>query len=202
MSKIAIVYYSTWGHVLKLAEAEAVGAKKTGAHVDIFQVHETLPEDILQKLHAAPKAAYPVITPEELANYDGFLFGIPTRFGVWPAQWKTFLDSTGGQWAKGGYYGKFGGVFTSTASQHGGLETTGLTALTYFTHQGIIYVPLGYAKDFKEATTLTEIVGATPYGAGTIAGSDGSRQVTPLELQIAETQGEEFAKVVNHYHRK
>jgi len=203
MAKIAVVYYSTWGHVLKLAETIAIGARKVaGAQVDIFQVQETLPEEVLGKMHAAPKAAYPVITPDELAKYDGFLFGIPTRYGVWPAQWKTFIDATGQNWAKGSYYGKFGGVFTSTASQHGGVETTGLTALTFFVHQGIIFVPLGYAKAFKDLSVLNEVIGASPYGAGTIAGGDGSRHVSALELQIAEIQGEEFAKVVVKHHKQ
>lgn len=202
MTKIAVVYYSTYGHNVKMAEAIAEGVRKVeGVTVDIFQVPETLSEEILGKMHAPPKAGHPAITPTKLTEYDGFLFGIPTRYGVWPAQWKTFLDATGQLWQSGGLHGKFGGVFTSTASQHGGIETTALTALTFFAHHGIIFVPLGYAKAFGELCTMTEVIGATPYGAGTLAGGDGSRQPSELELKVAGIQGENFALTVARSHK-
>jgi len=201
MVKIAVVYYSTYGHNVKMAEAVAEGVRKIeGVTVDIYQVAETLSEEILGKMHAPAKAAYPVITGTKLTEYDGFLFGVPTRYGVWPAQWKTFLDSTGQLWQSGALHGKFGGLFVSTASQHGGIETTAFTALTFFTHHGIIFVPLGYAKAFGELCTLTEVIGASAYGAGTIAGGDGSRQPSELELKIARIQGENFAATVKKSH--
>jgi len=200
MTKLAIVYYSTYGHITKLAETIAAGAHKVeGVTVDIYQVPETLPEDVLAKIHAPPKAAHPVASPQTLEGYDGFLLGIPTRYGVWPAQWKTFWDATGQIWQKGGYHGKVGGLFVSTASQHGGIETTALTALTVFAHHGITYVPFGYAEAFADLTVLTEVVGASPYGAGTHAGGDGSRQPSERELRIATQQGESFARTLKKF---
>jgi len=199
MPKIAVIYYSTWGHVRTLAESVLEGVQKVpGVHANIFQVKETLPEEVLTKMHAAPKADYPIITPDELATYDGFLFGVPTRYGVWPAQWKSFLDSTGQLWSKGALHGKFGGVFTSTATQHGGIETTAFTALTFFAHQGIMFVPLGYKYCYPELSQFNEVCGGTPYGCGTHSG-DGSRKVSDLEKKVAVIQGESFAKVVEKH---
>lgn len=195
--KIAVIYYSTYGHITQLAEVIAEGVKKSGAHVDIFQIRETLPDEVLEKMHAPPKASHPTIElATTLTEYDGFLFGIPTRYGVWPGQWKTFLDATGQVWQSGGLHGRFGGVFTSTASQHGGVETTAFNALTFFTHHGVNFVPLGYAKAFPQLTIMTEVMGASPYGAGTIAGGDGSRQPSELEKSICLIQGEYFANIV------
>lgn len=148
-------------------------------------------------MHAPPKSDYPVIDPVTLSKYDAFLFGIPTRYGNFPAQWKAFWDSTGQQWATGGYYGKFAGVFISTAGPGGGQESTAIASLSTLAHHGIIYVPLGYAKAFGQLTNLSEVHGGSPWGAGTFAASDGSRQPTPLELEVAGIQGEEFGKLVN-----
>jgi NAD(P)H dehydrogenase (quinone) len=134
--------------------------------------------------------------PSTLEAYDAFLIGIPTRYGNFPAQWKAFWDQTGKQWASGGFWGKYGGVFISTASPGGGQESTAIAAMSTLAHHGIIYVPLGYATAFGQLTNLSEVHGGSPWGAGTFAGADGSRQPTALELEIAEIQGEGFYKAV------
>lgn len=190
--KVAIVFYSLYGHVVKLAEAEKKGVEAAGGQADIYQIAETLPEEILTKMYAPPKSAYPVATPETLLKYDAFLFGIPTRYGNFPAQWKTFWDATGQLWATGGLYGKKAGVFVSTAGPGGGQESTASAALSTLTHHGITFVPLGYKPAFAQLTNLSEVHGGSPWGAGTFAASDGSRQPSELELQIAEIQGKSF----------
>ncbi|SCO03410.1 probable 1,4-Benzoquinone reductase [Fusarium fujikuroi] len=192
--KIAIVYYSTYGHIRQLAEAEKAGIESVGGTADIFQIPETLSADVLAKMHAPPKPTdIPILSdPSVLESYDGFLFGIPTRFGNFPAQWKAFWDSTGKQWSSGGYMGKAAGLFISTASQGGGQEVTAQNAMSTLVHHGIIYVPLGYAKTFGQLTNLNEVHGGSPWGAGTLAGADGSRQPSSLELEIARIQGETF----------
>ncbi|KAH3662267.1 hypothetical protein OGAPHI_005516 [Ogataea philodendri] len=192
MAKIAIVIYSLYHHVATLAKEVAKGVEAAGSTVEIFQVPETLTEDVLQKLHAPPRPEFPIATPETLTKYDGILFGFPTRFGNVPAQIKAFFDATGGLWATGGLYHKTAGVFISTGSG-GGNEITIVNTLSFFSHQGLIYIPLGYAKAFADLTNLNEVHGGSPWGAGTIAGSDGSRQPTELELKVARIQGEEFA---------
>jgi len=195
--KVAIVFYSMYGHILKLAEAEKEGLKKVGIEADLYQVPETLPEEVLTKMHAPPKADIPIITPEILATYDAFLFGIPTRYGNFPAQWKAFWDSTGSQWSTGGYWGKYAGVFVSTGTPGGGQESTVISALSTLTHHGIIYVPLGYATSFPLLANLTEVRGGSPWGAGSFAGADGSRQPSALEIQLASTHGEAFGNAVS-----
>jgi len=134
--------------------------------------------------------------PAVLAGYDAFLIGIPTRFGNFPGQWKAFWDKTGGQWATGGFHGKMAGIFVSTAGLGGGQETTAINALSTLTHHGIIYVPLGYAKAFGQLTSLDAPHGGSPWGAGTLAAGDGSRQPSDLEKEIATIQGEEFYRTV------
>eukprot|EP01114_Cavostelium_apophysatum_P008368 TRINITY_DN207_c0_g1_i1.p1 TRINITY_DN207_c0_g1~~TRINITY_DN207_c0_g1_i1.p1 ORF type:complete len:211 (+),score=43.89 TRINITY_DN207_c0_g1_i1:101-733(+) len=202
VAKIAVIYYSTYGHNVKMSEAIAEAMRKNSdVTVDIFQVPETLSEEILGKMHAAPKADYPKIDAKKLTEYDGFIFSIPTRYGVWPAQWKAFLDSTGQVWASGGYQGKMAGVMTSTSSQHGGIETTAMTAVTFMAHHGIIYVPLGYSLCFPELTQMDEVCGATPYGGGTHTGGNGARQPSELELKVIGVQGEYFARTVAAYVR-
>lgn len=193
--KVAIIYYSTYGHVRQLAEAVKDGAVKSdaAAKVDIFQVAETLSEEVLQKMHAPAKALYPIATPEVLAEYDAFLFGVPTRFGNMPAQFKAFWDTTGGLWASGGLYGKPAGVFVSTGTPGGGQETTPMTFLTQLVHHGMSFVPLGYAPAFELLTNTDEVHGGSPWGAGSYAGGDGSRQPTRLELDTAVAQGSLFA---------
>jgi len=187
-----------YGHIRQLAEAEKAGIEKAGGTADLFQVAETLPQEVLDKMHAPPKPTdVPVLEdPSVLEQYDAFLLGIPTRYGNFPAQWKAFWDKTGKQWASGGFYGKFAGVFISTASAGGGQESTAIAAMSTLTHHGIIYVPLGYAKCFGLLTDLTEARGGSPWGAGTFAAGDGSRQPSPKELEIATIQGEEFYKTV------
>ncbi|QGI88769.1 hypothetical protein CEK25_003725 [Fusarium fujikuroi] len=173
-----VALYSTYGHIRQLAEAEKAGIESVGGTADIFQIPETLSADVLAKMHAPPKPTdIPILSdPSVLESYDGFLFGIPTRFGNFPAQWKAFWDSTGKQWSSGGYMGKAAGLFISTASQGGGQEVTAQN----------------YAKTFGQLTNLNEVHGGSPWGAGTLAGADGSRQPSSLELEIARIQGETF----------
>ncbi|KAH8899185.1 flavoprotein WrbA [Thozetella sp. PMI_491] len=196
--KIAIVYYSMYGHIKQLAEAEKQGIEKAGGTADLYQIPETLSEEVLGKLHAPPKPAdVPVVAdPATLEQYDAFLFGIPTRYGTFPGQWKAFWDGTGKQWASGGFYGKQAGVFVSTAGLGGGQEATAIAALSTLTHHGISFVPLGYATSFAQLTDLSEVHGGSPWGAGTFAGTDGSRQPSAKELEIAQIQGESFYKIV------
>jgi len=195
--KVAIVFYSMYGHIAKLAEAEKEGLKKAGIEADLYQVPETLPEEVLAKMHAPPKSDIPVITPAILETYDAFLIGIPTRYGNFPAQWKTFWDATGQQWAGGKYWGKYCGIFVSTAGHGGGQESTNIAAMSTLAHHGIIYVPLGYAPAFGQLTNLSEVHGGSPWGAGTFSASDGSRTPTALELEIATIQGEKFGNTIS-----
>ncbi|CAN8101253.1 unnamed protein product [Discula destructiva] len=188
-----------YGHVKTLAEAEVKGIKAAGGSADLFQIPETLSDDILAKMHAPAKSTDVKVLsdPATLAEYDAFLLGIPTRYGNVPAQWKAFWDSTGKQWQTGGYCGKFAGLFISTATQGGGQESTALAAMSTLAHHGIIYVPLGYANAFGQLTNLSEVHGGSAWGAGTFAGGDGSRQPTALELEIAEIQGKSFYEHVS-----
>jgi NAD(P)H dehydrogenase (quinone) len=186
-----------YGHIAKLAEAEKEGLKKAGLEADVYQIAETLSEEILAKMHAPSKPDYPVATAATLEKYDAILFGIPTRYGNFPAQWKTFWDTTGGQWGSGAYWGKYAGVFVSTASPGGGQESTVIASMSTLAHHGFIYVPLGYKTTFGQLTNLSEVHGGSPWGAGTFAAPDGSRQPTALELEIATIQGESFGKAVS-----
>ncbi|KAJ1958776.1 hypothetical protein EC988_000096 [Linderina pennispora] len=191
--KVFVVFYSTYGHVHTVAKSIQKGLEKVGnVDVELYQFPETLSEDILGKMHAPPKPDVPVITVDKLTEADGFLFGFPTRFGSAPAQVKSFFDATGGLWAKGALFGKPAGLFFSTASQHGGQETTAMTFLPNLAHHGMIYVPAGFRN--QNLFDNSEVVGGSPWGAGTVANGDGSRLPTEKELSIAETQGEEFAK--------
>jgi len=192
--KIAIVFYSMYGHIKQLAEAEKRGIEAAGGSATLYQIPETLPEEVLTKMHAPPKdsSIKTLDDPKELEQYDGFLFGIPTRYGNFPAQWKTFWDKTGGQWQTGGYWGKYAGVFVSTASLGGGQESTAIAAMSTMAHHGIIYVPLGYKTTFGLMVDLSEARGGSPWGAGTFAGPTGARQPSANEIQIAEEQGKMF----------
>lgn len=200
--KIAIVYYSMYGHIRQLAEAEKEGIEKAGGTADIYQIPETLSEEVLTKMHAPPKPTdVPVLEdPAVLEGYDGFLLGIPTRYGNFPAQWKTFWDKTGKQWSTGGYFGKHAGLFISTGTLGGGQESTAIAALSTLTHHGITYVPLGYATAFSILADLSEVRGGSAWGAGTFAGADGSRQPSAKELELARIQGEGFYKTVAKSH--
>jgi len=196
--KVAIVYYSMYGHIKQLAEAEKAGLKKVGIEADLYQIAETLPEEVLGKMYAPPKATdVPVIDAAKLEEYDAFLFGIPTRYGNFPAQWKAFWDTTGGIWAKGGYWGKYAGVFVSTGTPGGGQESTVIAAMSTMAHHGIIYVPLGYKTAFPILANLSEARGGSPWGAGTFAAADGSRQPTALELELATIHGESFGQAIS-----
>ncbi|KAK3716676.1 flavodoxin-like fold protein [Vermiconidia calcicola] len=197
--KIAIVFYSTWGHVKTLAEYEAKGIKEAGGTCDLYQIEETLSDEVLTKMYAPPKDKdIPTLSdPKTLEQYDAFLFGIPTRYGNFPAQWKTFWDKTGGQWQSGAYWGKYAGLFIGTGTLGGGQESTAIAAMSTLTHHGIIYVPLGYKTVFHLLGDLTEVRGGTPWGAGTFSGADGSRQPTGNELTLATEQGKAFYQTVS-----
>ncbi|KAG2194447.1 hypothetical protein INT47_003815 [Mucor saturninus] len=197
-AKVYVVIYTVYHHVHKLAVEVQKGLESTGVQTKMFQVQETLPESVLKNIHAPPKPDLPIIRPEQLNDADGILFGFPTRFGSMPSQVKGLLDGTGAAFAKGTLHGKFAGTFFSTGSQHGGQETTALTTIPFFTHQGMTYVPLGFPPQLNDNT---EIVGGSAYGAGTIAGGDGSRSPTLKELQVAHIQGQQFGNLIRAYVR-
>ena len=196
--KVLIVYYSTYGHVHKMAEAVAEGVKEVqGAEVEIRRVPETLPREVLEKMGAADAqkafSHIPVCTVDELAGADAIIFGTPTRFGNMCGQMRQFLDATGQLWANGSLVGKVGSVFTSSATQHGGQESTILTFHVTLLHHGFVVVGLPYA--FQGQMTVDEISGGSPYGASTIAGGDGSRMPSENELNAARFQGKHVASI-------
>ena len=198
--KILVVYYSTYGHVHKMAEAIAEGVKEVaGAEVALRRVPETLPPEVLEKMGAvdAQKALshVPECTVEELAEADAVIFGTPTRFGNMCGQMRQFLDATGQLWANGALVGKVGSVFTSSATQHGGQESTILTFHVTLLHHGFVVVGLPYA--FQGQMTIDEISGGSPYGASTIAGGDGSRMPSDNELDAARFQGRHVAEITS-----
>ena len=198
--KVYVVFYSTYGHVYKMAEAVAAGAKEVpGAEVKLFQVPELMPDAALEKSGAkAARQAFahvPVIQPDQLAQADAILFGTPTRFGNMSAQMRNFLDQTGGLWMKGALVGKVGSVFISTATQHGGQETTITSFHTTLFHHGMIVAGVPYAE--PRLLNMQEISGGTPYGASTIAGGDGSRSPSENELAIARFQGRHVAQIAS-----
>jgi len=200
--KIAIVYYSMYGHIKQLADAELKGIQAAGGDAKLFQVAETLPQEVLTKMYAPPKPTdIPVLEdPAELEAFDGVLFGIPTRYGNFPAQFKTFWDKTGKQWQQGSFWGKYAGVFISTGTLGGGQESTAISTMSTLVHHGFIFVPLGYKKTFAQLANLDEVHGGSPWGAGTFSAADGSRQPSPLELEIAEAQGKAFFEAVAKAH--
>lgn len=193
MTKVLVLYYSSYGHVETMAQAVAEGAREAGAEVAIRRVPELVPADAAAKGHYKTDQAAPVATVDELVDYDAIIIGTPTRFGNMAAQMKNFLDQTGGLWATGKLVGKVGSVFTSTATQHGGQESTLLSTHTVLLHHGMVIVGLPYA--FQGQMTLAEISGGTPYGASTIAGGDGSRQPSANELDGARYQGRHVARI-------
>lgn len=197
--KVAIIIYSMYHHIATMAEEVKKGVESAGGVVDIFQVPETLSPEVLAKMHAPEKPNYPIATNDTLTSYDAFLFGIPTRYGNYPAQFKAFWDATGGLWASGALAGKPAGIFVSTGTPGGGQEATVMNALSVLTHHGIIYVPLGYANAFAQLSNLEEVHGSSPWGAGTFAGPDGSRQPTKLELEIAHIQGKSFYETASKF---
>ena len=192
MPKILVLYYSSYGHIETMANAIAEGARATGAEVDVKRVPETVPEAIAKTAHFKLDQAAPIATVAELANYDAIIVGTGTRFGRISSQMAAFLDQAGGLWATGALNGKVGAAFTSTASQHGGQETTLFSIITNLLHFGMTIVGLPYSHQGQ--MTLDEIVGGSPYGATTITGGNGSRQPSEIELAGARHQGELVAK--------
>lgn len=194
MARVLVLYYSSYGHVEAMAEAVAEGARSIeGASVDIKRVAELVPEDVAKKANMKLDQPAPTAEPDDLVGYDAIIFGTPTRFGNMCAQMRNFLDQTGGLWMKGALIGKVGSVFTSTATQHGGQETTLTSFHTTLLHQGMVIVGLPYSA--RGQMTLDEISGGSPYGATTIAASDGSRMPSENELELARFQGRHVAAI-------
>ncbi|MBF1995193.1 NAD(P)H:quinone oxidoreductase [Serratia symbiotica] len=193
MAKILVLYYSMYGHIETLAHAVAEGARRVdGVDVTVKRVPETIPEGAFVKAGGKSDQQAPIATPQELAAYDGIIFGTPTRFGNMAGQMRTFLDQTGGLWASGALYGKVGSVFSSSGTGGGQEQTITSTWIT-LAHHGFIIVPIGYAT--PELLDTSHVRGGTPYGATTMAGNDGSRSPSPEELTIARYQGEHVAKI-------
>lgn len=191
-AKVQVIFYSTYGHVWRLAEAVAEGCREiSGAQVQVLRVPETLPAEVLAKMGATDAqkafAQVPVADPKNLADADAVILGTPTRYGAATAQMRAFLDATGGLWMSGALIGKVGSAFTSTASQHGGQETTLLAMSTFFFHMGMVIAGVPYSA--QELLNLDELSGGTPYGASTIAGPRGERQPSANELAVARAQG-------------
>jgi NAD(P)H dehydrogenase (quinone) len=203
-TKVQVVFYSMYGHIFKMAQAVAEGARAVkGVDVEIFRVAELVPEEILVKSGAkeAQKAFahIPVIKPAEMADADAVIFGTPTRFGNMCAQMRNYLDQLGGLWVKNAFVGKIGSVFASTGSQHGGQETTITSFHTTLFHLGFVVVGVPYSE--KGLTNMDEISGGTPYGATTLAGNDGKRQPSENELAIARYQGKHVAQIASDLKR-
>jgi NAD(P)H dehydrogenase (quinone) len=192
MAKVLVLYYSSYGHIETMAKAIAEGAREAGAQVDIKRVPETAPLDVAKNAHFKLDQDAPIATVAELADYDAIVVGTGTRFGRMTSQMASFLDQAGGLWARGALHGKVGGAFTSTATQHGGQETTLFSIITNLLHFGMVVVGLPYS--FQGQMTLDEITGGSPYGASTIAGGQGQRQPSQLELDGARFQGELVAQ--------
>jgi NAD(P)H dehydrogenase (quinone) len=192
MAKVLVLYYSSYGHIETMANAVAEGARSAGATVDIKRVPETAPADVAKAAHFKLDQSAPIAAIDDLANYDAIIVGSPTRFGRMSSQMASFLDQAGGLWMRGALNGKVGGAFTSTASQHGGQETTLFSIITNLLHFGMTIVGLPYSHQGQ--MTLDEIVGGSPYGATTIAGGTGQRQPSALDLEGAKHQGKLIAQ--------
>lgn len=196
MSRILVLYYSTYGHIEKMAMSVADGARSVDeADVTVKRVPELMSQEAAVAAGAKMNQTAPIAQPLELADYDAIVFGTPTRFGNMAAQMRNFLDQTGPLWAKGALVGKLGSVFVSTATQHGGHETTAVSFHTTLLHHGMVVVGVPYAC--PELAEMNEIVGGSPYGAGTLANTDGSRQPSEIELRIARFQGQHVARLAN-----
>lgn len=193
MSKVLVLYYSSYGHIEKMAAAVAEGAREGGAEVAVKRVPELVPEAVAKSSGFKLDQNAPIATVDELADYDAIIIGAPTRYGGMPAQMKNFLDQTGGLWMKGKLIGKVGSVFTSTATQHGGQESTILSTHTTLLHHGMVIVGLPYS--FQGQMGVKEVTGGSPYGASTIADGDGSRQPSENELAGARFQGRHVAQI-------
>ena len=194
MPKVLVLYYSSYGHMEQMADAVAEGARSAGAEVDIRRVPETAPQAVIEAAHFKTDTAHPVIEgPDALKNYDAIIVGSPTRFGRVSSQMASFWDTAGGVWATGALNGKVGGAFTSTAGQHGGQETTLFSIITNLLHFGLTIIGLDYG--YVGLQGVKEVHGGSPYGATTIADSDGSRQPSSVDLDGARYQGRRIAEV-------
>jgi len=198
MAKILVLYYSAYGHIETMAPAIAEGARGTGATVDIRRVPELVPLEVAQRAHYKLDQAAPIAQIAELADYDAIIIGTGTRFGRMSSQMSNFLDQAGGLWARGALHGKVGAAFTSTATQHGGQETTLFAIITNLLHFGMVIVGLNYG--YAGQMRLDEVTGGAPYGATTIAGGDGSRQPSGNELDAARYQGRVVAETAIKLH--
>ena len=198
MSKVLVLYYSSYGHIEQMAKAVAEGVRESGATVDIKRVPETAPLEVAQAAHFKLDQEAPIAKIEDLADYDAVILGIPTRFGRMPSQMAAFLDQAGGLWLSGKLNGKVGSVFGSTATQHGGQETTLFSGITNLLHFGMVIVGLPYS--YQGQMGMTEIHGLSPYGATTIAAGDGSRQPSQVELDGARFQGKLVGETANKLH--
>jgi len=192
MAKVLVLYYSSYGHIETMASAVAEGARAAGATVDIKRVPETVPDDVAKSAYFKLDQAAPIASIADLEHYDAIIVGTGTRFGRISSQMAAFLDQAGGLWARGALNGKVGAAFTSTASQHGGQETTLFSIITNLLHFGMVIVGLPYSHQGQ--LNVEEIVGGAPYGATTVAGGDGARQPTEIDLAGARHQGELVAK--------
>lgn len=193
MAKVLVLYYSSFGHMEQMAKAAAEGAREAGADVSLKRVPELVPEAVAKASHYKLDQEAEIATPAELENYDAIIIGSATRYGAVASQMKNFLDQTGALWAGGKLVGKVGSVFTSSATQHGGQESTILSTHTVLLHHGMIIVGLPYA--FQGQMGVEEVKGGSPYGASTIAGGDGSRQPSAVELDAARFQGRHVAEI-------
>ena len=191
MAKVLVLYYSTYGHVEQMAYAVAEGARETGAEVVVKRVPELVPEEVARQNHFKLDQAAPVATVAELADYDAIIFGTPTRYGNMASQMKQFIDQTGGLWMKGALVGKVGSVFTSTASQHGGQETTLVSMMLPLLHHGMYIVGIPYT----EPALMSTRAGGTPYGASHVAGDEAQVQLTEAEKSLAQTLGQRVASL-------
>ncbi len=198
MAKVLVLYYSAYGHIEAMAQAVAEGAREAGAQADIKRVPELVPPEVAKASHYKLDQAAPIATINDLANYDAIVIGTGTRFGRISSQMANFLDQAGGLWAKGALHGKVGGAFTSTATQHGGQETTLFSIITNLLHFGMVVVGLNYG--FQPQMKLDAITGGSPYGASTITGGDGSRQPSADELAGARYQGRVIAETAIKLH--
>jgi NAD(P)H dehydrogenase (quinone) len=192
MPKVLVLYYSSYGHIETMAEAIAEGARAAGAEVAVKRVPETVPEEVARNSHYKLDQAAPIATVDELPDYDAIIVGTGTRYGRMASQMAAFLDQTGGLWARGALNGKVGAAFTSTATQHGGQETTLFSIVTNLMHFGMVVVGLPYS--FQGQMRLDEVTGGAPYGATTIAGGDGSRQPSATEIDGARYLGGHVAR--------
>jgi len=198
MARVLVLYHSAYGHIETMAEAVAEGVRRGGATATVQRVPETVPDDVARKSYFKLNQAAPIATIADLEHFDAIIVGVGTRFGRIPAQMAAFLDQAGGLWARGALHGKVGAAFTSTATQHGGQEMTLFSIIVNLLHFGMIIVGLPYSHQGQ--MTLTEVAGGAPYGATTIAGGDGSRQPSAIELEGARHQGELVARTAIKLH--